>query len=61
MKWNFIIILFFLFSCSSINTKENSNTLIDQNTFIKVLKEVHISESDFHLTKYNQNQNAWQI
>jgi hypothetical protein len=58
MKWNFIIILFFLFSCSSGNTKENPNTLIDKNTFIKVLQEVHLSESEFHLTKYNRKETA---
>ena len=58
MKWNFIIILFFLFSCSSRKTQENLNTLIDKNTFIKVLQEVHISESEFHLTKYNRKETA---
>ena len=58
MKWNFIIILFFLFSCSTRKTQENSNTLIEKNTFIKVLQEVHISESEFHLTKYNRKETA---
>ena len=60
MKTNYIIIFYCLVSCGTVEKKHPEN-IIPKETFITILKEVHLAEATFNLNKSKELNSAKKI
>ena len=60
MKFYFTVIVSLLIACSIQNEskKENNQDVLSQDKFEIILKEIHMAEASFQLTKHQQEINA---
>ena len=58
MKIHVIALLIILFSCNQENTSLKNNTIISQNKFTSVIKELQLAEAEYEITKQTNIEKA---
>lgn len=58
MKIHLIALLIILFSCNQENTSLKNNTIISQNKFTNVIKELQLAEAKYEINKQTNIEKA---
>ena len=58
MKIHVIALLIILFSCNQENTSLKNNTIIPQNKFTNIIKELQLAEANYKITNQNNTDKA---
>ena len=58
MKIHVIALLILLFSCNQENTSLKNNTIIPQNKFTNIIKELQLAEAKYEITKQTNIEKA---